>query len=81
MIELPIFWQGETLNQLEDLGVEIERDLTDTECRTVAFFKVDNVQTYEEDGIEYSIVNSGGKEFICKYNYETTKDLVIKNLK
>lgn len=63
--------------ELQDLGIK-RKPLTEQGLRVVLFFQIDNIEPYIEGDIEYSIINSGGNEYICHLSYAKLKDILIE---
>ena len=66
--------------ELQDLGIK-RKPLSEQGLRVVLFFQIDNIEPYIEGDIEYSIINSGGNEYICHLSYARLKEILLDNYK
>lgn len=69
MIELDCFHEGEHPIDYNALGLKPPK-LSEIDTQKITFFIIDNVQEYIEEGIHYSVIQSGGRDFICNLTYE-----------
>jgi hypothetical protein len=80
MITLPIFWNNKDTALLEDLGIEIDNDLTKKETKDLDFYEIIALTDYLEEG-KYTCVITGAGEFICNLPRETVRELIKKSKK
>jgi len=73
-LELPIFFENESTNELSKLGIDINLD--DSDLRMCTFYNIDLITPYLDEGISYTHVHSCGMEFICNLNYKQVKQLI-----
>lgn len=77
-IELPIFHHTDESHTLKDCGIDYS--IQDCEIRQITFYHISAISPYKEGDKEYGCVHSNGQEFICKWDYETTKRLIHENI-
>jgi hypothetical protein len=77
MIEIKCFHTGNDVINYEELGIK-RPTLEDSALEPITFLKIDNIQKYFENDKEYSIIQSGSSEFICKLKYEELKKILLE---
>lgn len=75
MVEFNIFYLKEEHIMLQETGTDIP--MSDWLLKKMTFLNIDNFVT-RTSSPEYTIITSGGDEFICNENYETVT-LKIRN--
>jgi hypothetical protein len=73
-LELRIFNYDDASLQLAKLDVDIR--LKDLEVNPITFYSIDAISPYDEDGVEYSIVFSSGREFVCDLDYKSLIEVI-----
>jgi len=76
-IELQCYFQDGVETQLQELGIK-RKPVSEQGLRVVLFLRIDAIEPYIEDDITYSIIVSGGNEYICHLNYERLKGILIE---
>lgn len=74
-LELQCFHLGEDSINYEDLGLK-KPPLTSCELRPVMFFIISAVESYMDNGIQYSVIINGSNEYICNLNYKDAVEAV-----
>lgn len=77
-IQIPVFYHTDETKSLESAGVEFT--LEKCEQRTVLFYSIDFVESYEENNKQYSIIGSGSKFFNSSLAYSEVATLIQRHL-
>lgn len=75
-IELKVLYINEDEAKLEDLGVH-KFDYDESRKIIMTFYNIDNISPDGEDD-NYSVITSGGVQFVCEIKYEDLKEMIKK---
>lgn len=71
-IELNILWIPQDKLDLLKLGIGSETE-ADAEIQPITFFRIDNIQPYDNDNGSFTVVVSGGQEYVADMPYTALK--------
>lgn len=73
-IELPILWMDDNESQLHELGVQMQKDYTNT--RNMTFYKINAISPHSENGQSLTLIHTNNDEFVCAMAYKEVKKLL-----
>ncbi len=75
-LELKVLYINEEESKLEDLGVH-KFEYDESRKITMTFYNIDNISPDFEDG-NYSVITSGGVQYVSEIKYQDLKELIKK---
>ena len=78
MVELEILWAHDGNSQLEELGLPVEPDYTNT--RLMTFYNINAISPHYENNMEFTLIHSNNNEFMCVLPYKEVKELLSQPL-
>jgi hypothetical protein len=76
-IKLPILFNNDSTLHLEAVGVDSK--LSDYDIREFTFYSISGIAPYTEFGRDYTVVYSGGFDYICPKPKEEVEQLIHEN--
>jgi len=78
MVELEILWAHDGDSQLEELGLPVEPDYTNT--RLMTFYNINAISPHYENNMEFTLIHSNNNEFMCVLPYKEVKEILSQPL-